>query len=146
MAMKKVRDVLAGKGSQIWSVAPEDTVFDAIRLMAEKHLGALIVLEQGRLVGIVSERDYARKVILRGRFSHATLVRDIMSENVICARTTQAVEESMAVMTDKRIRHLPVLENDTVVGMVSIGDLVKTVIAEQKFVIDQLEHYITGQT
>lgn len=142
--MKKIGDILTGKGSQIWSVGPEDTVFDAIRLMAEKHLGALLVMEEGELVGIISERDYARKVILAGRFSHATRVREIMSENVVCARARQTIEEAMAVMTDRRIRHLPVLDENTVVGVVSIGDLVKAIIAEQQFVIKQLEHYISG--
>lgn len=142
--MKKVEHILSGKGGQIWSVSPADTVFDALRLMSDKHLGALLVLEDDHLVGIVSERDYARKVILKGRFSHATQVRDIMSGNVVCARPDQSIEESMAVMTDRRIRHLPVLDGDQVIGVVSIGDLVKAVIAEQQFVIEQLEHYITG--
>ncbi len=142
--MKKIRDILTGKGSQIWSVGPDDKVFDALRLMEAEHLGALLVLEDGQLTGIISERDYARKVILRGRFSHATRVAEIMSSNVVCARPDQSIEESMAVMTDRRIRHLPVLDGDTVIGVVSIGDLVKAVIAEQQFVIEQLEHYITG--
>ena len=142
--MKKIRDILAGKGNHIWSVTPDDTVFDALRLMADKHLGALLVLQDEHLVGIISERDYARKIILRGRLSHATRVEEIMTPNVVCARPEQSIEESMAVMTDKRIRHLPVLEGDQVIGVVSIGDLVKAVIAEQQFMIDQLEHYITG--
>jgi CBS domain-containing protein len=142
--VKKLGDILAGKGSHIWSVAPEDTVFDAIRLMADKHLGALLVLAEGSLVGIISERDYARKVILNGRFSHATRVDEIMSTNVVCARPNQTIEEAMAVMTDKRIRHLPVLDENKVVGVVSIGDLVKAIIVEQQFVIEQLEHYISG--
>jgi CBS domain-containing protein len=142
--MKKIRDILKGKGHNVWSVTSQDTVFDALRLMADKHLGALLVIDAGQLVGIISERDYARKVILQGRFSHATPVGDIMSSNVVCAEISQEVSQSMAVMTQKRIRHLPVLEQGKVVGVISIGDLVKAVIAEQQFVIDQLEHYIAG--
>ena len=142
--MKRIRDILKGKGRKVWSVKSEDTVFDALKIMADKHLGALLVIDDEQLVGIVSERDYARKVILRGRFSHATTIGDIMSANVVCAQLDQDINESMAVMTDKRVRHLPVLDEGQVVGVVSIGDLVKAVIAEQQFVIGQLEHYITG--
>jgi CBS domain-containing protein len=142
--MKKIRDILKTKGDTIWSVKVDDTVFEALKIMADKHLGALLVIDDEQIVGIISERDYARKVILAGRFSHATRVEEIMSANVVCAQLDQNIDESMAVMTDKRIRHLPVLDQGKVVGVVSIGDLVKAVISEQQFVIEQLEHYITG--
>ena len=142
--MKKIRNILKNKGNTIWSVKSEDTVFEALKFMAEKHLGALLVIDDEQLVGIISERDYARKVILRGRFSHATAVSEIMSTNVVCAQLDQGVDECMALMTDKRVRHLPVLDEGKVVGVISMGDLVKAVIAEQQFVIEQLEHYISG--
>jgi CBS domain-containing protein len=142
--MKKNRDILGSKGHTIWTIKSDDTVFEALKIMADKHLGALLVMDDEQLVGIVSERDYARKVILRGLFSHATSVSEIMSTNVVCAQLDQGVDECMALMTDKRVRHLPVLDQGKVVGVVSIGDLVKAVIAEQKFVIEQLEHYISG--
>lgn len=142
--MKKIRNILKNKGNTIWSVKSDDTVFEALKIMADKHLGALLVIDDELLVGIISERDYARKVILRGRFSHATSVNEIMSTNVVCAQLDQGVDECMAVMTDKRVRHLPVLDQGKVVGVISMGDLVKAVIAEQQFVIEQLEHYISG--
>jgi CBS domain-containing protein len=142
--MKKLKDLLATKGNDIWSVAPEDSVYDAIGLMAEKEVGALIVLRDGKIAGIVSERDYARKVILKGRSSKGTPISEIMTTRVSCARFDQTVEECMAMMSERHIRHLPVLDGEKLVGMISIGDLVKAIIAEQQFIIDQLEHYISG--
>ena len=143
--MQTVKQLLDAKGHQIWSIAPDATVFDAIHRMAEKEVGALLVMEGTTLVGIISERDYARKVILQGKASQATCVREIMTDQVICTHLDQRVEECMALMTEKRIRHLPVLGGESeVVGIISIGDLVKSIIAEQQFVIAQLEHYISG--
>ena len=143
--MESVNQVLQTKGHEIWSVTPEILVFDALKLMADKNVGALLVLEGDKLVGIFSERDYARKVILRGKASMDTPVREIMSLQVFYVRPEQTIEECMALMTDRRIRHLPVLENDNVVGVISIGDVVKAIVlSEQKFTIKQLENYITG--
>jgi CBS domain-containing protein len=141
--MKTVQQILATKGYQVWSIRSDATVFDALKLMGEKEIGALAVVDGGRLTGIISERDYARKVILRGRTSRDTLVREIMTATVITADLEQTVEECMAVMTERRIRHLPVVENHQLVGMISIGDLVKSIIAEQQFMIEQLASYIT---
>jgi len=142
--MKFIKQLLDSKGSQIWSVMPENFVYDAIDLMAEKGIGALTVMQNNELVGIVSERDYARKVILKGRSSHMTPVSDIMTREVICTSPQNTVEECMNIMTNRRIRHLPVLEDKRLVGLISLGDLVKSIIAEQQQVIDQLEHYIRG--
>ncbi len=142
--MKIVKQLLDAKGHHVWTIGPDASVYEAIKMMAEKEVGALVVADAGRPVGIISERDYARKVILQGRSSQATAVKDIMTTAVICAHLDQTVEECMAVMTERRIRHLPVVEREEVVGMISIGDLVKAIIAEQQFVIKQLEHYITG--
>ena len=143
--MKTVQQILQSKGSAFWFVAPDTMVYDALKLMAEKGVGALLVLESGtRLVGIISERDYARKVILKGKSSPETPVREIMSHPVTTVEPQQTVEECMAVMTDKRVRHLPVLAADRVVGVVSIGDLVKASLDEKDFLIKQLENYITG--
>jgi CBS domain-containing protein len=139
-----VRQVLEEKGHQVWTIGPDATVYDALALMAEKEIGSLAVLHDGRLVGLISERDYARKVILKGRASKDTPVRDIMATRVPYARPEQTVEECMAVMTDQRVRHLPVLENGRLLGIVSIGDLVKAIIDEQQFIIDQLVHYINS--
>ena len=142
--MKSVKQIVEAKGDDIWFIQPDDTVFNAIKLMAEKEIGAILVMKEGKLVGILSERDYARKVILKGKSSEQTPVKDIMTSNVLCASPEQTVEECMALMTDKRIRHLPVMDGERVKGMISIGDLVKDIIAEQKFVIEQLGHYIRG--
>jgi len=142
--MRTVRELLKTKGRNIWSVNPTETVYDALVVMADRNVGALVVLEEGRLIGILSERDYARKVVLQGKTSRDTLVREIMTENPVCVRPGQSIEECMALMTDKRIRHLPVIEGDELVGVISIGDVVKDIISEQEFVIEQLEHYITG--
>jgi len=141
--MKTVKQILDDKGTQVWSIAPDRTVFEALKLMGEKEVGALTVVEYSRLVGIISERDYARKVILKGRTSRNTLVKEIMSTHVIAAQLAWSVEQCMAVMTEKRIRHLPVVEGVHLIGIVSIGDLVKAIIAEQQFMIEQLESYIT---
>jgi len=140
--MISVRHLLDQKGRQIFSIAPGAAVLEAIRLMAERHVGALLVMEGETLSGIVSERDYARKVILMGRSSADTPVRDIMTSAVITVQPETPVEKCMQIMTDRRVRHLPVTEGGRVVGMVSIGDLVKAVIAEQQQHIEQLESYI----
>jgi len=142
--MKTVKQILREKGDKILSIDPGATVFDALKLMAEKNVGALLVLEGGRVVGILSERDYARKVILHGKSSLNTPVRDIMTDRVMFIRPEQTVEECMALMTEKHIRHLPVLVENQLTGVVSIGDLVKPSIDEKDFVIKQLENYITG--
>jgi CBS domain-containing protein len=141
----EISAILEHKGREIWSVAPETTVFDAIRLMASKNVGALLVLEREKLAGIISERDYTRKVILRGRSSRETEVREIMSKPVIFVRPEQSMEGCMRIMTEHRVRHLPVLEGERVVGIVSIGDLVKWIILAQSVTIDQLEGYIAGK-
>lgn len=142
--MTTVRDILKVKGAQVHHINPEASVLDALKVMAEHNIGALVVLDRGQLIGIVSERDYARKIVLKGRTSLATPVREIMSSTVVCARTDQSVAECMAVMTTKALRHLPVLEHKKVVGLISIGDLVKSIIADQTFTIEQLAHYIQG--
>jgi CBS domain-containing protein len=141
--MKTVRQILDTKGYRVWSIAPEATVFEALKLMGERNIGALAVVEAEVLVGILSERDYARKVILRGRTSRDTLVREIMTSPVITTDLDQSIEACMALMTDHRIRHLPVIEDKELIGMISIGDLVKAIIAEQQFIIEQLETFIT---
>jgi len=141
MLLSQLLDV---KGRDVYSLAPDDSVFDAIRMMADRHIGALLVLEGGRLAGIVSERDYARKVVLSGRSSTTTPVRDIMSSPVITIAHSQSVEDAMRLMTSRRIRHLPVLRNENLVGLVSIGDLVKSVIEDQQHTIDDLRSYIQG--
>ena len=142
--MTKLKMLLEEKGSNVWSVHPDDTVLEAIKLLAQKDIGALIVIEDDKPVGIFTERDYARKVYLKGKSSLETMVRDIMVSPVICVSPDQSVNECMALMTEKRFRHLPVMTGDKLVGMLSIGDLVKSVIDDQKFEIDQLEHFIHG--
>jgi CBS domain-containing protein len=142
--MKLVKHILETKGGDIWHIEPGESVLDAIQLVAEKKIGALLVMEDERLVGIVSERDYARKIILRGKSSRETSVSEIMTAEVFSIEPLETVEDCMKLMTDKRIRHLPVLENSKVVGVLSIGDLVKAIIAEQEFTIKQLENYITS--
>lgn len=142
--MKTVRDILEVKGRMVWSVDLGSTVFDALSLMAEKEIGALVVLDEARVAGIISERDYARKVILHGRASPTTRVEEIMTSHVAYTHLDQSIEECMAIVTDKRIRHLPVLQDGKLIGIISIGDLVKAIIADQKFMIEQLERYITG--
>ena len=140
--MKTIKEILQAKSHKLLSISPDASVFDALKLMAEKEVGALVVLDGERLAGIFSERDYARKVILHGKSSKDTAVREIMTHKVICVRPEQSVEDCMALMTDMRVRHLPVLQEKKVIGVISICDVVKEVISEQKFVIEQLEHYI----
>jgi len=140
--MKTVKEILEAKSHKLLSISPQASVLDALKLMAEKDVGALVVLDGEGLAGIFSERDYARKVILHGKSSRATPVSEIMTHKVVCVRPDQSVEECMALMTDKRIRHLPVLDDRKVIGVISIGDVVKELISEQRFVIEQLEHYI----
>ena len=142
--MTKLQLLLDDKGSSVWSVHPDDTVLDAIKLLAQKDIGALIVIENDKPVGIFTERDYARKVYLRGKSSLDTAVREIMVSPVICVSPDQSVNECLALMTEKRFRHLPVVIDGRLVGMVSIGDLVKSVIDDQKFEIEQLEHFVHG--
>jgi CBS domain-containing protein len=142
--MATVKQLLDQKGHEVLSIGPDDSVFDAIKKMADNDVGSLVVTEGEKLVGIITERHYARNVFLKGKSSPETTVREIMSTHVVCARPEQSVEECMAVMTDKAVRHLPVLERKQLIGIVSIGDLVKNIISDQKFVIEQLEHYITS--
>ena len=142
--MRYVVDLLKKKGHDIWSVSPDTPVYKALELMSEKNCGAVLVLEEEKLVGILSERDYARKVILKGKSSKDTPVKEIMSSKVVCIQPKQTIDDCMALMTDKRIRHLPVMEGETtLVGLISIGDVVKEVISEQEFIIHQLENYIS---
>lgn len=144
--MTKVRDLLLNKGREVWSVGPSHSVFQAIEMMALKEVGALTVVnDAGELIGIISERDYARKVILKNRSSKETRVADIMSTRVISIREDNTVDECMALMTQAKIRHLPVLGGDELVGIISVGDVVKWTIDEQSTVIDQLERYIRGE-
>jgi CBS domain-containing protein len=140
--MKYIEDVLNKKGTEIWSIDTEESVYRAIELMAEKHVGALMVKDGSKLAGIISERDYARKVILKGRSSKATKVADIMTRDIIFARPEHDVDACMALMSEKGIRHLPIIKGDDLKGMVSLGDLVKTIIADQQTRIEQLENYI----
>ena len=143
--MKSVAQILASKPEQtVHAIAPSASVFDAVKLMAEKSIGALLVMEGEKIAGIITERDYARKIILMGRSSKETRVRDIMTAPVMHVQPEQTNEECMALMTDSRVRHLPVMDQGRLVGLISIGDLVKDIISEQKFIIDQLEHYIRG--
>lgn len=144
--MVRIKDLLTEKGSDVWSIGPAQSVFQAIEMMALKEVGALTVVDDsGQLVGILSERDYARKVILNGRSSHDTKVSEIMTRDVVYVDEEAKVEECMALMTAKKVRHLPVLQDDTLVGIISVGDLVKSIIGEQSFVIEQLERYIRGE-
>lgn len=136
--------LLQKKGHEIWSTSPDASVYLALQLMADKDVGALLVYDGDELVGIFSERDYARKVNLQGKTARETLVKEIMTEQVVCVQSSQTVAESMALMTEKRIRHLPVIETDKVIGVITIGDVVKEIISEQEFVIEQLENYISG--
>ena len=139
-----ISDILSSKGNQVWSVPPETIVFEAIKMMAEKNVGALLVTKDGRLAGILSERDYTRNVVLKGRSSKDTTVKEIISGRVISASPDHTVEECMRLMTENRIRHLPVLQGGTILGVISIGDLVNSIISSQNSAIQQLETYITG--
>ena len=140
--MKTVRQIIESKAHKVLCISPDATVYDALKLMAEYDVGALVVMDGDRLVGIFSERDYARKVILHGKASRDTSVREIMTDKVLCVRPEQTMDQCMALMTDKRVRHLPVLDHKHVIGVISIGDVVKEVISEQQFMIEQLEQYI----
>jgi CBS domain-containing protein len=142
--MTTVRSVLQSKGSDIWSTVPDTLVFDALKVMAEKNVGALLVMEGNQLIGIFSERDYARKVVLKGESSHNIAIRNVMTSGVISVTPDQSIEDCMALMTGKHIRHLPVLENSKLVGLISIGDVVKAIISQHEDTIKQLENYITG--
>ena len=142
--MKTIKEILDHKGRDVSTIGPDETVLEALKLMAEKELGALVVMEDGKLKGLISERDYARKVILKGRTSLETKVGEVMTQKVVCATLRRTAEEVMAVMTEKRVRHLPIIDEKQVVGLVSIGDLVKAIISDQQFVIEQLEKYITS--
>jgi CBS domain-containing protein len=149
VSSKRVRQLLSEKGSRaedVWSVSPDDTVFRALEVMAERNVGALVVLEGQRLVGVLSERDYARKVILRGLASRDMRVRDLMTPEVVTVGPDDTVAGCMQLMTDGRFRHLPVLDGARVIGVVSIGDVVKTIMADQAFEIEQLQGYISGTT
>ena len=136
--MKSVQELLQAKGHGVWSIGPDASVYDALQLMADKDVGALLVLDAGKLVGILSERDYARKVILQGKASKTTPVREIMTTQVVCAQAGESIEEAMVLMTNKRIRHLPVLDGERLVGVVSIGDVVKAIALNGKQTFDQL--------
>ena len=140
-----IKNILGQKGRSVWSISPDATVFDALTKMAKKDVGSLVVMDDDKLIGIITERHYARNVILKGKTSPTTLVKDIMERNVIHVRPEQSVELCMALMTEKRVRHLPVLEGTKVIGIVSIGDLLKFIISKKEFDIDQLEHYIQGR-
>ncbi len=142
--MKSVRDILKLKGSEVWCVEPDATVFQALQRMAEKEVGALVVTEGAQVVGLITEREYAREVVLQGRTSPTTLVKEIMTRPVVYIHLDQAIEECMALMTEKRTRHLPVIEDGKLVGLISIGDIVKSIIADQQFLIEQLVRYISG--
>ena len=142
--MKTVKAILENKGREVWTIAPDTTVFEALKTMAEKNVGALLVRDGSAITGILSERDYARKVILHGRSSKELKVEEIMSTKVYFVSPGQNIEDCMALFTNKRVRHLPVLENDKLLGIISIGDVVKAVIAEQESTIKHLENYITG--
>lgn len=142
--MKLVKHLLDGKGRDIVSVVPDSTVLEAIILMADKAIGSLVVMVDDELLGIVTERDYARKVIIKGRSSKTTRVSEIMTKGVFTTSSTKSVNDCMSLMTEKRIRHLPVLEDNRVIGMISIGDLVQAIISDQKEEIEQLENYISG--
>jgi CBS domain-containing protein len=142
--MYAVRDILRSKGDDIWSIAPEATAYEALQIMSEKDMGALLVIDGGKLVGIFSERDYARKVILKGKYSKETPVSELMTSEVSSIDPASTIKDCMALMTAKRIRHLPVMANERLIGIVTIGDVVNQMISDQEFTIRQLEKYIAG--
>ncbi len=142
--MSTVGQLLQSKGGEVWSLSPDATVFEALKIMAEKDVGALLVTDQGKVVGIFSERDYARKVVLHGRSSKESAVREMMTSRVLYVPPEETIEGCMRLMTAKRVRHLPVLEDERLVGIITIGDVVKRIISDQQFTINELEKYITG--
>ena len=142
--MKTVADILKTKGREVWTITPETIVFDALKTMADQNVGALVVIDGATVAGILSERDYARKVILHGKSSRELRAQEIMSTNVYSVSLDQNIEDCMELFTNKRVRHLPVLQNNELIGIISIGDVVKAVIAEQEYTIKHLENYITG--
>jgi CBS domain-containing protein len=142
--MPTVEDILRSKGHAVWSVEPTDTVLHALGVMAEHGIGAVLVLDGEKLVGVLTERDYARKVVLAGRSSKDSAIKDVMTSHIVCVAPSRSIDECMALMTEKRVRHLPVLEQKRVIGIISIGDLVKATIADREFTIAQLQSYITG--
>jgi len=142
--MSTVKDLLKSKGSHVHSISPDAKVYEALKLMADEDIGALVVLQDEKLIGIFSERDYARKIILKGKFSKDTQVREVMASQVVYVSENQTVEECMVLMTHKRFRHLPVLEGKKIVGVISIGDVVKSIISSRNLSIEQLTHYIKG--
>lgn len=141
---KTVADILQVKGRQVWTIAPDATVFEALNIMASKDIGALVVIENERIAGVITERDYARKVILKDKRSKETLVREIMSRTFVFIGPQEDLEVCMALMTNKKVRHLPVMEQERLTGMISIGDVVKGIIDHKEFIIDQLEKFIKG--
>ncbi len=143
--MKTVREILQGKGHEVWSITPDATVYEALKMMAEKDVGALLVLDKGHIHGILSERDYARKVVLKGKFSKDVPVREIMTDRVLYISPSQVDDECMALMIEKRVRHLPVIEDGKIVGLVSIGDVVKAMLSDKEHLIEELENYIIGR-
>ena len=142
--MTTVEHLLANKNTEIWSIAPDASVFEALEMMAEKNVSGLLIVENNALVGIFTERDYARKLILKGKFSKDTQVGDLMTRNVLYVGSKNTIDDCMQLMSEKRIRHLPVLDDGKLIGIVTIGDLVKQIISEQKSTISQLENYISG--
>jgi CBS domain-containing protein len=142
--MHTAEDILRHKGRTVWSVRPTDTVLEALGVLAEHDVGAVLVLDEGKLVGVFSERDYARKVVLAGRSSKEAQVRDVMTSHVVCVTPSQSIDACMALMTSKRVRHLPIVDHKRVVGIVSIGDLVKATIDDQQSTIVELQRYIAG--
>lgn len=142
--MKTVKQVLDAKGREYWSIAPGASALEAASAMASKGVGSLMVMQEGKLLGLVTERDFARKLITSGRMPQDVTAQELMGTHVVCVRLDQSVDECMALMTEKRVRHLPVLHDDAIVGILSIGDAVKSIIEDQQFIIEQLENYISG--
>jgi len=143
--MSYIRDILAAKGNVVFTISPNSTVLEALKLMSDKEIGALVVMEDNKVVGIISERDYARKIMLQGKASNETLVEEIMSSNLFSVTTDNTVEDAMVLMTGKHVRHLPVFENNQFVGIISIGDVIKSIISNKDFLINQLSNYIAGK-
>jgi len=143
--MKTVNDILKGKKTEIWSISPAATVFEALKIMGEKEIGAVIVIEKGKMIGIISERDYARKIILKDKTSKNTTVHEIMTSKMFTVKPENTLEECMVLMTAKHVRHLPVFDKDKLVGLISIGDVVKAIISEKDILIQELSDYIAGK-